>query len=43
MGADKGQYISKKNCRAVTSPKKQMDKVFFYPDDTEMLETLSQE
>ena len=33
----KGQLISKQNCWAITSPKKQMDEfaLFFYPDDSE--------
>ena len=35
----KGQKISKQNCRAVTSPKKQTNKFVFYPDDSEILET----
>ena len=34
------QWISKQNCRAVTSPKKEKGtNLFFYPDDSEILET----
>ena len=35
----KGQWISKQNCRAITSPKKRMDEYVFYPDDSEIIET----
>ena len=35
---DKGQ-ISKQNCRAITSPKKQTNISFFYPDDSEIFKT----
>ena len=31
--------ISKQNCRAVTSPKNKRMNLFFYPDDSEILET----
>ena len=35
----KGQYISKQNCRAVTSPKNEGTNLSLYPDSPEMIET----
>ena len=35
----KGQLISKQNCRALTSSKKQTKDLFFYPEGLEILET----
>ena len=32
----KGQYMSEQNCRAINSPKKQTNKIFFYSDDSEI-------
>ena len=35
----KGQQISQQNCRAITSPKNKRTNLFFYPDDSKILET----
>ena len=37
-GGVKVSRSRKKNCRAITSPKNKQTNLFFYPDDSEILE-----